>query len=163
MIELVSLQEEEETIALCLLSKWGHSEKGAVYKLETEPSLRTCPYWHPNLGFPSLQNLRNKYLLFKPPSLWYLVTVNQTDQAWACMCLVTQSCPALCNPLDYSPLDPSVHGCASGKNTGVNCYALIQGIFLTQGSNPCLLCWSQILYHLCLQGNRSLSSHFLVP
>ena len=26
------------------------------------------------------------------------------------------------------------------KNTGMGCYALLQGIFLTQGSNPCLLC-----------------------
>ena len=31
-----------------------------------------------------------------------------------------------------------------GKNTGVGCHFLLQGIFLTQGSNPsllCLLCW----------------------
>ena len=27
-----------------------------------------------------------------------------------------------------------------GKNTGVGCHALLQGIFLTQGSNSCLLC-----------------------
>ena len=27
-----------------------------------------------------------------------------------------------------------------GKNTGVGCHALLQGIFLTQGSNPHLLC-----------------------
>ena len=26
-----------------------------------------------------------------------------------------------------------------GKNTGVGCHFLLQGIFLTQGSNPCLL------------------------
>ena len=26
-----------------------------------------------------------------------------------------------------------------GKNTGVGCHSLLQGIFLTQGSNPCLL------------------------
>ena len=26
-----------------------------------------------------------------------------------------------------------------GKNTGVGCRALLQGIFLTQGLNPCLL------------------------
>ena len=28
----------------------------------------------------------------------------------------------------------------SGKNTGVGCQFLLQGILLTQGSNPCLLC-----------------------
>ena len=37
-----------------------------------------------------------------------------------------------------------------GKNTGAGCHFLLQGIFLTQGSNPhrlCLLHWQQILYH----------------
>ena len=28
-----------------------------------------------------------------------------------------------------------------GKNTGVGCHLLLQGVFLTQGSNPCLLHW----------------------
>ena len=37
-----------------------------------------------------------------------------------------------------------------GKNTGVGCHALLQGIFLTQGSTTCLLCLLYcrlILYH----------------
>ena len=37
-----------------------------------------------------------------------------------------------------------------GKNTGVGYHSLLQGIFLTQGSNPGLLCllhYRQILYH----------------
>ena len=33
------------------------------------------------------------------------------------------------------------------KNTGVGCHFLLQGIFLTQGSNPWLLLGRQILYH----------------
>ena len=33
----------------------------------------------------------------------------------------------------------SVHGDSLGKNTGVSCHALLQGIFLIQGSNPPLL------------------------
>ena len=33
-----------------------------------------------------------------------------------------------------------------GRNTGVGCRALLQGIFLTQGSHPCLLHYRQILY-----------------
>ena len=49
------------------------------------------------------------------------------------------SCPALCNLMDCSPLGSSVHGDSPGKNTGVGCYALLQGIFPTQGSNLCLL------------------------
>ena len=35
----------------------------------------------------------------------------------------------------------------AGKNTGVGCHFLLQGIFPTQGSNPCLLHWQRILYH----------------
>jgi len=33
-----------------------------------------------------------------------------------------------------------------GKNTGVGCHALLQGIFPTQGSNPCLLWLLQLLH-----------------
>ena len=35
-----------------------------------------------------------------------------------------------------------------GKNTGVGCHALLQGIFLTQGLNPGLLCCRWICCHL---------------
>ena len=35
-----------------------------------------------------------------------------------------------------------------GKNTGVDCHSLLQGIFLTQGSNPGPLHCRQIIYHL---------------
>ena len=48
--------------------------------------------------------------------------------------------PTFCDPMDCSPPDSSVHGDSPGKNTGVGCHALLQGIFLTQGSNPSLLC-----------------------
>ena len=34
-----------------------------------------------------------------------------------------------------------------GKNTGVGCHVLLQGIFPTQGLNLCLLLDRQILYH----------------
>ena len=34
-----------------------------------------------------------------------------------------------------------------GKNTGVSCHFLLQGVFLTQGSNPHLLLGRWILYH----------------
>ena len=40
-----------------------------------------------------------------------------------------QSYPTLCDPMDVS----SVHKDSPGKNTGVDCHSLIQGIFLTQG------------------------------
>ena len=40
----------------------------------------------------------------------------------------------------------------SGKNTGVKCHFLLQGIFLTQGSNSGLPHCRQTLYHLSHQG-----------
>ena len=43
-------------------------------------------------------------------------------------------------PMDCSPPGSSVHGDSPGKKSGVGCHALLQGIFLTQGLNPCLLC-----------------------
>ena len=68
------------------------------------------------------------------------------------MCLVTQSCPTLWDPVDCSLPGSSVHGDSPSKNTGVGCHALLQGIFPTQGSNPGLLYCRQILYWLCHQG-----------
>ena len=40
-----------------------------------------------------------------------------------------------------------------GKNTGVGCRVLLQGISLTQGPNPGLPHCRQTLYHLSHQGN----------
>ena len=51
-----------------------------------------------------------------------------------------QLCPTLCDPMDFSLPGSSVHGDSPGKNTGVGCHALLQGIFLTQGLNLRLLC-----------------------
>ena len=40
--------------------------------------------------------------------------------------------------MDCSLPDSSVHKSFPGKNTGVGCHFLLQGIFLTQGLNPSL-------------------------
>ena len=44
-------------------------------------------------------------------------------------------CPTLCNPMDCSPSGSLCPWDAPGKNTGVGCSALLQGMFPTQGSN----------------------------
>ena len=41
-----------------------------------------------------------------------------------------------------------------GKNSGVGCHLLLQGIFLTQGLNPGLLHCRQTLYHLSYQAGK---------
>ena len=53
--------------------------------------------------------------------------------------LVTQLYPTVCDPMDCSLPDSSVHGDSPGKSTGVGCHTLLQGIFPTQGSNPGLM------------------------
>ena len=44
-----------------------------------------------------------------------------------------------------------------GKNTGVGCHFLLQGIFLTQGWNQCLLHWQADSLPLSHQGSLSQS------
>ena len=55
--------------------------------------------------------------------------------------------------MDCSLPVSSVHGIFPGKNTRVGFHVLLQGIFLTQGSNPGLQHFRQILYHLSHQGS----------
>ena len=70
----------------------------------------------------------------------------------AVLCLFTQSCPTLCDPMDCSPPSFSVHGDSPGENTEVGCHTLLQRIFPTQGLNPGLPHCRQILY--CLSHQR---------
>ena len=67
--------------------------------------------------------------------------VDSGDFTWGlCVCAKSlQSCLTLCDPMDCglagssgSPWD------SPSKNTGVGGHFLLQGIFPTQGSNPCL-------------------------
>ena len=57
-----------------------------------------------------------------------------------------QVCPTFCNHMDCSLPDSSVHWDSPGKNNGVGCHAFLQGIFLTQRLNLCLLHCRWILY-----------------
>ena len=61
------------------------------------------------------------------------------------------SCPLL--PCDLSLPRLLCPWDSPGKNTGAGCYFLLQGIFQTQGSNPCLPSCGQILYQLNHQGS----------
>ena len=59
----------------------------------------------------------------------YLLTLSR----WKVKVKVSQSCSALCNLMDCSLPDFSVHGDSPGKNTEVGSHSLLQGIFPTQG------------------------------
>ena len=80
-----------------------------------------------------------------------------------CVCLVAQSYPTSCDPMDCSPPGSSVHGDPPGKNTGVGCHALFQGIFPNQGSKLGLPHCRWILYHLSHQGSPRIPEWVAYP
>ena len=73
--------------------------------------------------------------------------------AWSCCCLVTRSCLALLQPHGLQSTRLLCLWDFPGKNTGVGCHFLLQGIFLTQGSNLCLLHWQVGSFPLNHQGS----------
>ena len=55
--------------------------------------------------------------------------------------------------MDCSPPGSSAPGDSPLENTGVGSHALLEGIYLTQGSKPSLPHCRQILYHLYREGS----------
>ena len=66
---------------------------------------------------------------------------------------VTQLCPAVCNPVDYSLPLSSVHGILQAGILEWVAVSFSKGICPTQGSNPGLPHCRQILYPLSYQGS----------
>ena len=85
-----------------------------------------------------------------------ICNLNSSCNACAvCCALSLQSCPTLETPWTVAArlLCPWE---SPGKNTGVGCHALLQGIFPTQGLKPGLPHYRQIHYHLSHQGRPRL-------
>ena len=76
------------------------------------------------------------------------------------------SCSAVSDslrPHGLSPQGSSALGIFSGKDTGVGCHVLLQGILPTQRSNPGLLHCRRILYHLSHQGRPRIQQWQPIP
>ena len=65
------------------------------------------------------------------------------------LCLVSRSCPILCDPMDCSPPGPSVQGGSPGKNTAVGCHPSSKGSFqpkdrtrVSRITGGCLTIWA---------------------
>ena len=69
------------------------------------------------------------------------------------VCLVAQSCPTLCNPMDCSRQAPLSMGILQARMLEWVAMPSFQGIFPTQGSNPGLLHYRLIFYCLSHQGS----------
>ena len=107
-----------------------------------------------NRSYLRVQSERNSISIL---DRWHRIGKNRDGGS-----LVTQLCPNLCNPTDYSPPGSSVHGDSPGKNTGVGCQALLQGIFPTQRWNPGLPHCRWILHQLSHQGSPNIEAGRLI-
>ena len=72
------------------------------------------------------------------------------QQLSSCACVLSHSVQLFATPEIVQPTRLLCLWDFPGKNTGVGCHFLLQGIFPTQASNPHLLHllhWRQIRYH----------------
>ena len=101
-------------------------------------------------------------LLF-PSSQWEADRV--PHPLWVCFWgyVPSVSHSVMSNPIDCSPLGSSVHGILPGKNTGVGCHFLLQGIFPSQESNWGRLLCRWVLYQLSLPGKPCEYTQFINP
>ena len=91
--------------------------------------------------------------------------LNQTVLRFLCVCVCDKHlvCVCVCVSRSVVPNSLRPHGLQStrflcpwdfpGRDTGVGCHFLLQGIFPTQGSNLGLLHCRQILYRLSYKGS----------
>ena len=96
------------------------------------------------------------------PSLPHVVTINEFQVLLSSVTRLPSYpiCAVLSRLVVSDSLRPhncslpgsSVHGDSPGKNTGLSCHFLLQGIFPNPGLKPGLLHCRQILYHLTHQG-----------
>ena len=127
----------------------------ALFLMLKNLTLTTALYFRYSYHPPLIE----EYTMYQGSLTWsrsQLTSGSMNQHAWcpcARVCLVTQSCLTLCNPMDCSLLGSPVHGDSPGKNTWVGCLALLQGIFPTQRSNPGLPHCRQTHYHLSHQGS----------
>ena len=111
--------------------------------------LLISPSQYPNTSIKNLSLIPNSFLSsysLTPCHLIYffvslapfLTDSQQKSIIYNQLCLVTQLCPILCDPMDYSPPGSSVHGHSPDKNTGVSCHV----VFSKESSQPRK--WTQV-------------------
>ena len=74
----------------------------------------------------------NTYCICMCNEIIHYITVLRGEGIYV-LSLVAQSYPTLCKTMDCNTPGSSVHGNSAGKNIGVGCHALLQGVFPTQG------------------------------
>ena len=117
----------KDIVNFCLVLDHSHGEKSAAMSQRSSRPLEKLKRWGAEASCP--QPL--EWATWKgdsPPQSRLQMTAHVHAKS-------LQSCPSLCNPMDWGwrgscPCD------SPGKKTGMGYYALLQGIFPTQQSNP---------------------------
>ena len=120
--------------------------------IEAVPPSQTLTYAASSTHIPRVQEMQ--LYLNSPEAVFWVRHSKYTPKTlqiplllYVRLCvLFTQSCPTLCDPI--LRLYPARLLCPwdfPGKKTRVFCHSLLQGIFLTQGSNLGLLHCTQII------------------
>ena len=133
---------------------WGRTES------DTTEATQQQQQQHGNTVFSFLRNFHTfpswLHQLTLPPIVYDESFFSALSPAFICRLFVCVSRSVVSNSATLwtvahqAPLSMGF----AGKNTGVGCHFLLQGIFLIQGSNPALLHCRQILY--CLSHQRRL-------
>ena len=103
-----------------------------VVKNQTQLSDSSHAHTIQNSGFL----LQSQHQTSSLSNRWHKIVSGDwsSDQLFYGLMLAAQSCLTLCDSMDCSLCPWN----SPGQNTGVGCHSLLQGIFLTQRSNPCL-------------------------
>ena len=80
-------------------------------------------------------------------TVWSLLKILRIKLPCTVLCCVTSGMSGSLQPHGLQTARLLCPWDSPGKNTGVGCHALLQGIFLSQVLNPCLLHYRRILYH----------------
>ena len=84
-------------------------------------------------------------MFFRDPDYKICAYIHTRIYVCAVLCLVTQLCPTLSDPMETVAYQAPLPWESSSKNAGVGFHALLQRISLTQGLNPGLLHCRRIL------------------
>ena len=113
-------------------------------------STSSCELYKEKLDIPGLRKICSVYphrWYFIPVSIYLLISISLflTCKIRVKFCRLTYMSNSFVTPWTLAHISP-VHGEFPGKNTGVGCHFLPQGIFPTQKSSPDLLLGRQIFF-----------------
>ena len=137
-------------------SSWVNSSSPELRK---HPQVIPAAWWSRTLGQGRATIKQSSKQTWSLPLPLWIPTYHCAPQNYSTpveLFHTAQSCPTLCNPIDCGPPGFSVHGILQAKILKWVAILFSRRIFLTQGSNPGLLCLlhcRQILYPLSYQGS----------